>query len=277
MPCWFGSGSLVRGVLRRYRSYASGVLRTRRRLPSRCRPTHRGAGTDRCAGAARSGRAGRSGRSRRARRGVAPDARGSPSVSMTSRVTRSWSPSFWKWPVRTSATRSSRPAVCGSTSPFVVFLRRGERPDRERRDVGERRGDLVRQRQPQVVDRGSPPRFWKGSTARVDLAAGGGRGRLRGARASRPASAGPRRGRRRRRPRIFRAARAGGGGGGRAAAVFPLARRLRVALQALQVRLQLGRALVAQVPVLLEGGVDDALQLRGQLRVELDRRRPARD
>ena len=49
-------------------------------------------------------------------------------------------------------------------------------------------------------------------------------------------------------------------------------RRVRVALQALQVRLQLGGALVAQVAVLLERRVDDPLELRRQLRVERDGR-----
>ncbi len=89
------------------------------------------------------------------------------SVSTISSVTRIWSPSFWKWPVRTSATFSSRPAVWGSTSPFaylcVAVNGRIEREGMYESAVAISSGNANRR---WSVD-GSPARFWNGSTASV--------------------------------------------------------------------------------------------------------------
>ncbi len=153
--------------------------------------------------------------------------------------------------------------------PFRVLLRGREGADRERGDVGERRRDLVRQRQPQVVGRGVAAEVLEGEDGDRRLAAGRGRGASGrcdgppGAAAGGDEDGGRAEGQRPPRP----IPRCGGGGAG-AAARLAAPGRVRVALQALQVRLQLRGALVAQVPVLLEGGVDDALELGGQLRVQ---------
>ena len=268
MPRWLGSGSLVRGRLRRKRSYASGFfgrgaasVAIREPPRSGYRPLRR-----RCEICSR-----RPMRSFAARaRGVPPDhavrlgvdhLQGDAELVALGLVMAR----------QHAGDPQLAPRGLGIDVAFGVFLRRRERPDGERRNVGEGRGDFVRQSRAQIVGLGVAREVSKGQHGEGGQAAGSsrraGRRVIQTARPAATATRAPA-------SRIQRGARRGprrGAGGGGAAAVFPLRAEFRVALQALQVRLQLGRALVAQVPVLFEGRVDDALELRRKLRVELDR------
>ena len=124
MACSLGPGSLVKGLLRRKRSYASGLFG----CVAGPLVSARGAQRRKAAPGARVASICSESETRFAA-GVVVVSRQtmrSPSVSTTSIDTRSRSPSFWNWPVRTRAALSSRPAVFASTF-FPAYLRVDEK------------------------------------------------------------------------------------------------------------------------------------------------------